>query len=258
MGTDQDILGWVVRLSVADRRALDALRLAAGVEVAVIGESVWVRGPATAGAWPRRLPAAERFERLANGVLRAPSARVPCARLPVDAAWTSLPAWLPVELPPPLGAACPTDKPALRLVRGGAEGSPDALLLDLDAWVEWAERAPAVRLGPLRFAARAAVELDLPAPAQALIIGQPLPPLPGRRLVSRAGILVPAGWCWQPAVDAAVVRRLLGLRSDELALWPEEHAPLAIIPAEAVVPASRSAARLTREQVSGGFSIHGA
>ena len=259
VGTAPDILGWAARLAVADRRALDAGRLAAGVEVAVVGESLWVRGPLSAGAagaWPCRLPAAERFELLADGVLRAPGARVPCARLPAAASWSGLPAWLPVALPRPLLPAAVPDKPALRLVRGGAEGSPDALLLDLDAWVEWAERAPAVRLGPLRFAARAAVAPDGSAPAQALVLGQPLPPLPGARLVARGGILVPAGWQWRPAVDAAVVRRLLGLRADELALWPGESAPVAILPAEAVVPASRSAARLTRAQARDGRFLH--
>ena len=259
MGTELDILGWVARLSAADRRALDTLRLAAGVEAAVVGESLWVRGPVpegAAGGWPHRLPAAERFDLLADGVLRAPGARVPCARLPAAAAWSLLPAWLPVELPPPLPPAAVPDKPALRLVRGGTEEAPAALLLALDAWVEWAERAPAVRLGSLRFAARTAVGPDGSAPAQALVLGQPLPPLPGVQLVAKAGVLVPAGWQWQPAVDAAVARRLLGLRADELALWPEERAPVAIIPAEAVVPASRSAARLTRAQTRDGWSLH--
>ncbi|MBE7212161.1 MAG: hypothetical protein INR65_14160 [Gluconacetobacter diazotrophicus] len=143
---------------------------------------------------------------------------------------------LPALRPP----AATVEKIGLRLVRGGAEATPDALLLGLDAWTRWAATAPAVRLRPLRFAATA---------SSALVLGQPLPPLPGARLVSREGVLVPAGWRWEPAVDPAVVRRVCGLRADELALWPGEDAPVAVIPAETIVPASRSAVRLTRAQL---------
>lgn len=249
--------GWVARLAIKDHRALEALRLLTGVEVALDGEALWVRGPLAEGmaaTLPGRLPASERFELLADGVLRTAGASVPFARLPHGAEWSNLRSWIKVELPALLPSAA-MDKPELRLVRGGAEAVPDAILFGLDAWARWAESAPAVRLHPLRFAAATSLALDGIGPAQVLVLGQPLPPLPGRRLISRAGVLVPVGWQWQPAVDPAVVRRLFGLRTDELALWPDEHTPVSIIPAEAVVQANRSAARLTREQASGSLSI---
>ncbi len=180
---------------------------------------------------------------------------MPCARLPLDAEWVGLRSWINVELPALLPSAAAVNKLRLRLVRDGAEIPPDAILLGLDAWAHWAESAPAVRLRLLRFAAATALALDGLGPAQVLVLGQPLPPLPGARLISKAGVLIPVGWQWQPAVDPAVVRQLFGLRTDELALWPDAHAPVSIIPAEAVVPASRSAARLTHEQASGSLSI---
>ena len=254
---DETVHGWAARLAGEDRRALEALRLMVGVEVAADGESLWVRGPLVEGAAtvPGPLPASGRFERLADGVLRLPGASVPCGRLPRGLSWTGLRFWMAVELPAPLPPATPADRVRLRLVRGGGETSPDALLLDLYSWTRWASDAPAVRLRPLRFAA-SVPGLDDPRPAQALVLGTPLPPLPGTRLVAGAGILVPAGWRWLPAVDAATVRQLLGLRTDELAVWPGENLPVSIIPAEAVVPAGRSAARLTHERNQGGLPDH--
>ena len=250
--------GWAVRLSIEDRHVLAALRLLAGVEVAVVGESIWVRGPVAeraAATAADRLPASARFALLADGVLRPPGASVPRARLPRDVTWVGLRSWIEVELPALLPPARSVERLPLRLVRGGAEAVPDAMLLGLDTWAQWAESAPAVRLAPLRFAAATALALDGLGPAQALVLGEPLPPLPGVRLNSRAGILVPAGWRWEPAVSAATVRGLLGLRTDELALWPDVHAPVSMVPAEAVVPASRSAARLTREGAKGNLPI---
>lgn len=233
-----------------DERALDPLRLAEGVEAARCDDGWWVRGPVPASATEklqRALPAEARFEWLEGDRLRLPGARVPCGRLPVEAVWTLLPELIPLALPSASPSARLDRKPTLRLVRGGAETAPDGLLLGLEAWSRWAVEAPAVRLQPLRFAVTAG---EGASGARALVLGQPLPPLPGQRLVSRAGIVVPAGWTWYPAVDASVVRRTLRLRADEIALWSGEDAMVAIIPAEAVVPASRSAVRLTLSRLA--------
>jgi hypothetical protein len=174
--------------------------------------------------------------------------RVPVAGLP-QVSWAPLDAWLAVELPP---AAWTADWPApleLRLVRSAVEREATLLVTDLATWAAYATRAPQVRLERWTFAAC--------EDGRVLIRGTPLPPLAGCRCTEVAGVVVPAGWTWTPAVAAPVVRGLLGLseeaptdmgtRTIDLALCLAEERAWEILPAEAFVRATRSAVRLTAE-----------
>ena len=75
------------------------------------------------------------------------------------------------------------------------------------------------------------------------VLGTPLPSLPGRACVEDAGIVVPAGFAWTPAVSARVVRRALFATDETIVLWEEDGVRL--LDAELFVPASRAAAHAT-------------
>ena len=92
----------------------------------------------------------------------------------------------------------------------------------------------AVRLASLQFAADE---------QRALVIGHPLPPLPGTRLAIVENVAVPLGWTWMPSLSPTDVRTILDA-GDDFVLWlPEE--PIEFIAKNSFVAASRSAVRLT-------------
>jgi hypothetical protein len=108
------------------------------------------------------------------------------------------------------------------------------------AWRDYAVAAPQIRLNCLSFAAS--------DDSQALVRGEPLPPLPGTRFVEVSGVAVPLGWTWWPAVDAEVVRQALGFAEYDLALFTSAG-ECELIVADDFVRATRSAVRLTAKEL---------
>jgi hypothetical protein len=230
---------WALRLPADEARAAAALRLHEGVEVGEYGGELWLRGrkadaPLTAAL--RALPATARYAWLPDGHLQPDGALLATERLPA-AEWQPVRDWLRVALPIAQLPAEAPDRVPLTLRPHQAERTANAALLSLEAWLDWLARAPALRLKPLRFAATTS--------GQCLVLGTPLPSLPCRPCWEQAGVIVPAGLAWTPAVPAVVVRRVLGVPSETLVLW-DEHGVQVLDP-ELLVPASRGAVRATRQ-----------
>ena len=122
------------------------------------------------------------------------------------------------------------------LPRGGGRNESEAsgLLLDVRTWARYAENASAVRLSSLQFAADE---------QRVLVIGRPLPPLPGTRLAIIEDVAVPLGWTWTPSLSPKDVRTILGA-DDDFVLWLPDQ-PVEFIAENSFVAASRSAVRLT-------------
>jgi hypothetical protein len=97
-----------------------------------------------------------------------------------------------------------------------------------------------MRLRPLQFAASG---------NQALIRGQPMPPLPGCRYVIHGGIAVPAGFHWDPPVSREVLRRRLNVGADALAVWHEDGTFTPVL-LEQMIAATRSSVRATARALS--------
>jgi hypothetical protein len=225
----------------AQAESLAAMRAWPGVEVCAVGEAVWLRAecldePRQEAC--RRLPGADRFTVLDDGQLLPISALVPRGHLP-PGPWQPLVAWLKVVLPPALATAPAPPRVRLTLVRCGEEREPSWLLTDLESWARYAATAPQVRLARLAFAAN--------GQGQVIVRGSPLPPLAGQRLVEQAGIAVPSGWTWTPAVDATVVRDVFLLAAGDSALWLADGSWFKIGSSD-WVQATRSAARLSLEE----------
>jgi len=228
---------WAIQLSSNHGALLGALRLVNGIEVGLDSNSLWLRSRArdeSLDALLRALPAMHRFDWEKEDVLRPVGSRLASARFP-EVNWQPLRAWLQVTFPV---AQLPAVKPfpvAMRLVPSGAMQPANAALVPLANWVAWAESAPELRLRPLRFA----TAMD----GCCLVLGAPLPSIPGRLFVERDGVVIPAGVAWSPAVSALTLRRLFGAPDQNIVLWDE--AGIRHLSPELIVPASRANARAT-------------
>jgi hypothetical protein len=113
-----------------------------------------------------------------------------------------------------------------------------ALLTSFEAWRTYAEAAPEIRLRGLRFA--------VSAERQVLLLGAPLPPLPGQEYWQQAGLLLPAGYDLEVPLLAPLLTSRLTSDSEALVLFTAEGG-WALVPMAHLVPATRSAVRLTAE-----------
>ncbi len=203
---------WAVCMPKMGARAAGRLRTMAGVKACLTEERLWLRGFGQDEKLEKilcMLPGAERFLVAADGQLRPVGARVPRGRLP-DGPWVTLAEWLGVDLPVAGLAGRMARRGSLALVRSCEAADANLLMTGFEGWEEYAVTAPQVRLDRWQFA--------VAADKRVLVRGQPLPPLPGPRWIQREGVAVPAGWTWSPPVEPGVLRRLLGLEGDDLAL----------------------------------------
>jgi hypothetical protein len=112
------------------------------------------------------------------------------------------------------------------------------LLTTLDAWRSYVETAPEVRLSGLYFA--------VAADARVLVLGTPLPPLPGQELWRCEDLLLPAGFDFEAPLLAPLLRRKLQPASDDVLLFAPDGR-WERVPSAGLLPVTRSAVRLTAE-----------
>ncbi len=205
---------------------------------------IWLRGAQLddelAGIL-RSLPGALRFSVLSDGQLQPDGHRLPKGHLP-PGPWVALQEWLKPELPPSASA-----KVAMAHVPLGLEKiscfpanvpenvrEPALLTTAVSVWGAYGKNAPQVRLD--RWTVAVSENGD------ALVRGKPLPPIPGTQYVEWDHIAVPLGWWWTPAVEAALVRRILALPENVLALFATDGSWQSV-PQDEFVRATRAAIR---------------
>jgi hypothetical protein len=236
-------LPWVICLARSDLNSLAPLRLLAGVDVAELGQMIWLRGRLADDALALKLaalPASGRYDLLPPNQLRQNGQRVPCGYLP-EVTWQPLSRWLQVESPVP---ALPGNVPAalqLRLVRSNREQPAEMLLTTVEIFKQYVLDAARVRLDRLHFAADSQGNL--------LVRGTPLPSLPGRRYALHQGVAVPAGFAWAPPVGVEVLARAFGVSGDTVALWHEDGT-LTRLHGEQFMPVTRSAVLATEKSLA--------
>lgn len=236
---------WAAVISAGDAHQVAALRLLGDVEVLAESREVWLRGPQLDDALDlalRKLSGAERFIVEDGGELVPVGARVPLRRLP-EGNWIPLSRFVIPRAPTAALAGQPADPARLRLVRCSDDRSANVLVTEIASWLAYASSAPQIRLSKLTFAAA--------ADGRIVVRGRPLPPINARLLAESAGIAVPCGYCWQPAADAETVRAVFGLGPDDLAIL-DPDGTATVISQNCFVAASRSAVRLTAQELANG------
>lgn len=228
-------------------RFVARLRRVLGLSVCEQGDAVWLRGDVEDEDLALQLaaiPGARRFDVLADKQLRPLGRLVPEGYLP-EGHWQPLAAWLKVELPESLPKSIPEpqlEPVRLRLLRSGDVREPALLETSLASLSRYVDSAPLWRIQRWQLAL---AHGDKPQQT-VLVRGLPLPPLPGQVWTEDAGICVPAGYAWEPAVDAAVVGQLLSLAPQQIALLYPDGTHEVVLP-EHWVRGSRSAVRQMQE-----------
>jgi hypothetical protein len=231
---------------LASAGAAAALRLRTDVSAAEDGDWLWLRGDDLDEALDlelRKLPGAIRHLVGPTDAVTEVGRRLPTGELPDDLRWAPLSSWAAVQpQPAALSGESPPRVP-LRLRRVDHEEPATILVTTVQAFADYAIAVPLIRLRPLRVAAA--------SDGRAVLRGDPLPPLPGRRYAERDGIAAPCGFAFVPPVEPTVIASLLDLSPDDLALFHEDGS-YERIDATSFARASRGTARATLAALTDG------
>jgi hypothetical protein len=226
----------VIVLSATHAESLGAVRTYPGLRAAQEGNMIWVRGITTGDVKISSLPATHIYQMDDQQRLFIPGTLTPVRALPA-LEWKSLTDFIKVTLPV---SALPgvMEKPhRLMLIRHPLQRETNALLTTLDEWEAYASQAPQIRIQHLYFAVSENNEV--------LLIGEPLVPVPGKEYTLNNNILLPAGYTFDPPVLLSLVAATLNPQGSNLLLF-HPNSRWEKIRLSSFVPATRSAARLTR------------
>jgi hypothetical protein len=227
----------IIVLAMADMSALGSIRTWPGLRVAIAGEDLWVRGipPDTTQIQLRKLPARHTFLADMQERLFLPGKHTPQDTLK-KMSWEPIASFIKVELPVSAMPATPNSRHTVRLSPTKRAAEPFAIRTTLEHWKIYADTAPLIRLQRLSFAVCETGEV--------LVIGSPLPPIPGSVFTLQDNILLPAGYDFDPPAIGQFMSSLTGTESDTLVLFHTDG-QWEKIAGTCFVRASRSAIRLT-------------
>ena len=191
----------VIVLSVADRALLGALRCMPHLMVGQQGELLWLRGiPVAADSEGifMKLPALERYQLGGDNLLFLPGAMTPLAYLP-SLPWKPIAEFIVPEMPLAAYGGILAETISIELVSGEKMEDERALICTLDHLQAWVEDAAEVRIQALHIAVAAGGDV--------LVIGDPLPTLPGQALWDCNGLWLPAGRQLKYGMLASTIRK---------------------------------------------------
>jgi hypothetical protein len=240
----KDTTVFLLKLDRKDERPLFRLRTESRLEVAETKSFLWVRANQVDKALQQQLKALPSIGtyRLEQGLLFPEGGSVPTGSLPTSLKWQAVGDWVTPEPPPSVMPPLKAPEPAwsLELVKATQEQAVVALLVKADAWFDYVETAPKARLDALSFA--------LSDDKRALIIGQPLPPLPGQLYWQVEQLLLPAGWSLAHPVLGPLLSQSMSPKSGGYALV-HDHKNWEVIPFANVIAADRASVRLSSQNL---------
>jgi hypothetical protein len=227
---------WIFKIAKKDKLSLGSVRTQPGLRAAEAGAWIWLRG-LPADARPdlsvRQLPIVVSYRLGVEGWLFPAGRQTPVGRLP-ELAWAPLVEFLPLEVPVSAMPAKAEVVYGSRLIATNVEREASALITDLPSWKTYAETAPAARLRGLCFAAS--------EEGSVLVMGTPLPPLPGKPYWALEALLLPAGYDLELPVIAPMLEEKLAPGGEALLLFAPDGS-WERIPRSGIVPARRGAIR---------------
>jgi hypothetical protein len=230
----------VLVLSVKDLESLGTVRALPRLSAAVDGELIWVRGIRQAEFSElrfRQIPAIYTYMVDEDDYLFGLAEITPVGKLK-DLPWTSMIEFLSVDLPVS-GLPCKlTEKINIKITPSDVLEKGSALLTDLHIWKLYIETAALIRLRKLKFAMR--------EDNKVLIIGTPLPPIPGREFYLKNDIMLPSGYNFEFNIVWDMIPEILNPDKNSIILI-DTQSNCHIIAESNFVDASRSSLRLTKE-----------
>ena len=218
--------------------SIGELRLYPNVEICQHEGSFWIKGDyqKSLKLLLSSIPAEQRLWVTEDERLIPFGKKVPVMKLPI-ARWRPLKTFMEVELP---ACAAPGefDQPIeLRLKPSNTMNKANGLLCNIQSLSRFIENASVIRLEPLSYA----IKQD-----DALVLGQPLPPISGSRYYIADKLAIPLGYSF-PYLNTSTIKRIIGLKPSEHALF-YPNSSWERVPDECIVPLTRSSFRCTREQ----------
>ncbi len=224
----------VLELSGVDALAL--IRDTPGLLAAHHGKSVWVKGiPQSNATDPKywQLPFKKICSLDSDGYLYEWNTQVPFSKFP-DLAWQPLADVLKI-IPPVAAIAGQVSAPeSFRLVPSAVVKKSEALITSVTHLKQYAQTAYRFRLQSLRMVVN--------QNGQALLLGNPLPPLPGREYWFYNNMLLPCGYQPEYEVTGAVLAKQLTAGGNMLPLFAPDGS-YELIPTKLFTPVTRSSVR---------------
>lgn len=234
---------WVFQLSKDDYESLGPVRCMQGLQAALEENKIWLRG-ITASVAPDvnllKLPLKKTFLLDEQDNLFLTGAVTPIDKLH-SLKWQPIALFLKVEAPVSSLPGKSNDKINIQLKLSYEEQPGVALLTSLSIWKAYAEKAAEIRLKAIRFAVSENEEV--------LILGSPLPALPGKEYWSNENLLLPCGYDFEIAVIGKLISQKLQTGNDDIILF-DATGNWQRIPASHFVPGTRSAVRLTQAKTN--------
>lgn len=168
------------------------IRSVEGWSAAIQDELIWLKGPLDNKhnqVLINSLPILARYTLDKQNRLFPDGKLTPVAMLDVME-WKTLPEFMPLEMPVSAIPAQQAPLMPVNLLRSQNPYPAYALQTNLTVWKKYVDGAPQIRLQNLKFVVSATQEV--------LIIGDPLPPIPGKTFWLNGSLLVPAGYNFDP------------------------------------------------------------
>lgn len=228
----------IIVLSQADKAALGSVRCLPGLQAAEDEGFIWVRGInalENIDLRIRQLPGLHTYTLDAENNLFPHGGLTPVAKLkPLK--WIPVAEYITVQLPVSALPGKVSMQHIIKLISSGRSQEGNVLLTDLATWKTYAETAPLVRLQQTRFA--------VSENNKVLIMGTPLPALPGREYMLQDTLLLPCGFEFDPPAISELVIARLDPSKESLLLF-DTDGTWEKVPKNAFMPSTRSAIRLT-------------
>ena len=229
----------IIVISLADVNQLGSIRTIPGVLVARFGKCIWLKckyDGSNIHVKLKGIPAIHMYWMDMEENLFLLDTLTPIMKLP-ELKWVSLIDFIKVDMPIAAlpGQVKTSYKP--KIIKSDTVNIGTALLTNLQSWKMYAESASATRLNLLRFA--------VSEEGMVLIIGNPLPSLPGQEFWNVGNIYISSGYNFEFFFVASLLQEKCN-ENKSLYLFYTKEGHYASINKEDFVKATRSAIRLTK------------
>jgi MoxR-vWA-beta-propeller ternary system domain bpX2 len=229
----------IMILNIKDRAALATVRCIAGLEAAVCEDKIFLKGfyiLASADSKLKQLPILETYFLREKTKLFKPDGFTAIAELP-NVFWEPLTTFIKIELPTAAMPGHTNEKIQIKLVQLNLDKQAYALFTNLTTWKLYGENESAIRLEQLHFA--------VSENNKVLIIGLPIPSLPGKTFWLYDDLLLPTGYHLEMPMVSSFINEQYNKNKDAILLFAI-NGSWQRIDKTFFVHAKRSAIRLTK------------
>jgi len=216
---------------------LGKIRTIPGWKAARYEDHIWLKGPLDNGKQQlliNSLPATTRYEMDAGNRL-FPIGRLTPTALLEELDWLPLIDFLPLEIPISALPGILQTQMGISLIRSTNPKPASALQTSFEEWKAFVNDAPLIRLQQLQFAVSLTREV--------IVIGNPLPPIPGKVYWIDKNLLIPLGFDFDPPFLAGLIGNKAAAEIQEYILF-KENGTQRSIPSDIFKPAERAVVRL--------------